>query len=142
MTEHDEQHTDRQLSEEAVGALRQRLRDDGWRSDVGWATVGSGSAAIAQGEARRTIAYLASLRAVDGGAAKVWQEGDVPAPPEADAREVLVTGDDDSEWHSEVLEAPAETVVNVGRSDAEELEGSGGEGSGETGSGSSASRVA
>lgn len=103
--------TDRQLSEEEAGELRQRLRESGWSSDLAWANVGSGSAATAQGEARRTIVYLASLRAVDGGAAKVWQEGDVPAPAEADAREVFVTSDEDSEWHSEVLEAPATTVA-------------------------------
>lgn len=106
-----EQDTDRQLSEEAAGELRQRLREEGWSSDLAWATVGSGSASTAQGDERRTIAYLASLRAVDGGAPKIWQEGDVPAPAEADAREVLVTSEDDSEWHSEVLEAPATTVT-------------------------------
>lgn len=106
-----EQDTDRQLSEEAAGELRQRLREDGWSSDLAWATVGSGSASTAQDDERRTIAYLASLRAVDGGAPKVWQEGDVPAPAEADAREVLVTSANDSEWHSEVLEAPATTVT-------------------------------
>lgn len=106
-----EQDADRQLSEEAAGELRQRLREEGWSSDLAWATVGSGSASTAQGDERRTIAYLASLRAVDGGAPKIWQEGDVPAPAEADAREVFVTFANDSEWHSEVLEAPATTVT-------------------------------
>lgn len=115
-----EQNTDRQLSEEAAGGLRQRLREEGWSSDLAWATVGSGSASTAQGDERRTIAYLASLRAVDGGAPKVWQQGDVPAPAEADAREVLVTSDDDSEWHSEVLEAPATTVTESPDSHDEE----------------------
>lgn len=107
-----EEDTDQQLSPEVAGELRQRLREDGWRSDMGWAKVGAGSAALAQQDARRTIAYLASLRAIDGGAGKVWQEGDVPAPAEADAREVFVARAADTEWHSEVLEAPATTVAS------------------------------
>lgn len=106
-----EEQTERQLTEEAAGELRQRLRDEGWRADAGWTAVGSGSAVQAEGETKRTLAYLASVRAVDGGAAKLWKEGDVPVPAEADAREVLVARAGDSEWHSEVLEAPAVTVA-------------------------------
>lgn len=106
-----EQHIDQQLTEEAAGELRQRLRREGWQADVGWAEVGSGTAASTLDETRRTLAYLASVRAVDGGAAKLWKEGDVPAPAEADAREVLIARPDDSEWHSEVFEAPAVTVA-------------------------------
>lgn len=106
--------TDRTHHAEDVGELRQRLREHGWRSDLGWSDVGSGSAQTAtdgaQGEARRTIAYLATLRAVDGGAGRVWKEGDVPAPPQADAREVLIATPGAPDWYSEVLEAPAETV--------------------------------
>lgn len=111
MTQND---TDRQLTAEAVGELRERLRAQGWSSDLGWTMVGSRSAlaVAADGEARRTVAYLASLRAIDGGASGVWKDGDVPAPPEADAREVLTARPGDSDWHSELLEAPVENVAS------------------------------
>lgn len=99
------------MDAETAGALREQLREAGWRSDLAWALVGVGHAGTVQGEARRTIAYLPSLRAVDGGASKVWQDGDVPAPAVADAREVFVTRPDDTEWHSESLEAPARTIA-------------------------------
>lgn len=100
---------------EEAGEVRQRLRQEGWQADLGWADVGAGSAAAAvraagDREARRTIAYLASLRALDQGAARVWKDGDVPAPPEADAREVMVAEPDLADWRSEVFEAPVETV--------------------------------
>jgi hypothetical protein len=103
---------------EAAGEVRQRLRRAGWQSDFAWIEVGAGTApaavhAAGEEEARRTIAYLASLRSVDQGAARVWREGDVPAPHEADAREVMVAGPDVADWHSEVFEAPAETVEHV-----------------------------
>lgn len=96
---------------ETAGALRERLRNEGWRSDLAWAVIGSGSAATVSGEARRTVVYLGSLREVDGGAGKLWKPGDVPAPPVADAREVFLTRPGDTEWHSHRLEAPATTVV-------------------------------
>lgn len=112
--------TDRQLTEEAAGELRQQLRRDGWRSDLAWAAVGVGGAVSAEAEARRTIAYLASVRAVDGGSARIWKEGDVPAPVEADAREVFVAHADGTEWHSETLEAPALTVAGTSAPELEE----------------------
>lgn len=104
---------------EAAGEVRQRLLHEGWQSDLGWAEVGSGSAiaavrAAGEAEARRTIAYLASLRAVDRGAARVWKEGDVAAPAEADAREVMVAEPDAEDWRSETFEAPVETVESAG----------------------------
>ncbi|QBI19803.1 hypothetical protein ER308_09705 [Egibacter rhizosphaerae] len=102
--------SDRQLTEQAAGELRERLRNEGWSSDLGWTSVGSGSAG-AYDEAHRTIAYLTSVRAVDGGASRMWKDGDVPAPPEADAREVFTAREDDTEWHSELLEAPVETTA-------------------------------
>lgn len=100
---------------EEAGEVRQRLRQEGWQADLGWADVGAGSAAAAvraagDREARRTIAYLASLRALDHGAPRVWKDGDVPVPPEADAREVMVAEPDLADWRSEVFEAPVETV--------------------------------
>lgn len=107
--------TDRALTAEEAGELRARLRSQGWSSDCGWVTVGARSAisavrAAGGGETRRTIAYLATLRSVDGGAPRVWKDGDVPAPPEADAREVMVADDEANEWQSETFEAPAATV--------------------------------
>lgn len=99
---------------QAAGTLRQRLRNEGWRSDLAWAVIGSGSAATVSGEARRTVVYLGSLREVDGGAAKLWRPGDVPAPAVADAREVFITRPGDTEWHSHRLEAPATTVTPSG----------------------------
>ncbi len=100
---------------EEAGEVRQRLRQEGWQADLGWADIGTGSAAAAvraagDREARRTIAYLASLRALDQGAPRVWKDGDVPVPPEADAREVMVAEPDLADWRSEVFEAPVETV--------------------------------
>jgi hypothetical protein len=96
---------------EAAGELRQRLRAAGWRTDVGWSDVGSRSAQVAvQGAGgaptRRTIAYVPRLRAVDGGAGRLWMDGDVAAPPEADAREVMIARPDSDEWQSETFEAP------------------------------------
>lgn len=108
---------------EEAGEVRQRLRQEGWQADLGWADVGAGSAAAAvraagDREARRTIAYLASLRALDQGAPRVWKDGDVPAPPEADAREVMVAEPDLADWRSEIFEAPVETV-EAGATDTE-----------------------
>lgn len=102
----------------AAGEVRQRLLHQGWQSDLGWAEVGAGSAVAAvraagEAEARRTIAYLASLRALDRGAARVWKEGDVAAPAEADAREVMVAEPHADDWRSEVFEAPVETVEDA-----------------------------
>jgi hypothetical protein len=107
--------TDRPQTPEAAGELRQQLRDLGWRSDLGWVSVGSGSAQAAVkaadgADARRTIAYFPAIRALDGGALRLWRDGDVPVPPEADAREVMVATADGFDWLSEVLEAPATTV--------------------------------
>lgn len=102
---------------EAAGALRQRLRNEGWRSDVAWAVIGSGSAATISGEAHRTVIYLGSLRDVDGGAGKLWKPGDVPAPAVADAREVFRTRPGDTEWHSHRLEAPPLTICADDRSE-------------------------
>ena len=101
---------------EAAGELRQQLRAAGWRTDVGWCDVGSRSAQVAVrgaagGPSRRTLAYVPALRALDGGASKLWMAGDVPAPPEADAREVMVALPDADEWQSEVFEAPVERVA-------------------------------
>lgn len=104
-----DQLTQEPTDSQTAGALRGQLRDAGWRSDLGWAVVGSGSAATVSGEAYRTVVYLSSLRNVDGGAARVWKPGDVPAPAVADAREVFVTRPGDTEWHSQSLE-PAPTV--------------------------------
>ena len=108
------QQTERALTPEEVGELRERMREHGWRSDVGWMAVGTGSSAMtarSQGESvRRTIAYLPSLRAIDGGASRLWKDGDVPAPKEADAREVMIAEPDSTDWQSESLEAPVETV--------------------------------
>ncbi|GEM_PF-3477211 len=106
--------TDRALTTEEAGELRARLRSEGWSSDCGWVTVGARSAISAiratGGETRRTIAYLATLRSIDGGAPRVWKDGDVPAPPEADAREVMMADGEANEWQSETFEAPAATV--------------------------------
>lgn len=109
--------TETRTREEAVGELRQQLLAAGWRSDFRWSDVGSATASAAVraagGEAtRRTIAYLSSLRAVDGGAAKVWMDGDVPAPRQADAREVMLATPADSDWQSETFEAPVVTVAD------------------------------
>lgn len=100
---------------EAAGEVRQRLRSEGWQADLGWLEVGVGSAPAAvrvagETSARRTVAYLASLRSLDQGAARVWKEGDVPAPSEADAREVMIAEPQADDWRSEVFEAPAETI--------------------------------
>jgi hypothetical protein len=108
-------HIDRPDTPEAAGELRHRLRVEGWQSDVTWTEVGSRSAesavrASGGAEVRRTVAYLASVRAVDGGAPKVWKDGAVPVPPQADAREVMLATSGVTDWISEVLEAPAETV--------------------------------
>jgi hypothetical protein len=79
---------------ERIERLLDRLREEGWQSDFAWTEIGSGSAQAAVrsgdgGTARRTIAYLPSVRAADGGAGRVWKTGDVPVPAEADAREAL-----------------------------------------------------
>ncbi len=100
---------------QAAGALRHRLRIEGWQSDLTWVEVGSRSAsgavrAAGGADVRRTIAYLASLRALDGGAPRLWKEGAVPVPPQADAREVMLATEDVTDWMSEVLEAPATTI--------------------------------
>lgn len=105
------QAPDRPTDPQAAGALRQQLRSEGWRSDLAWAVIGSGSAATVSGEARRTVVYLPSLRDADGGAAKLWKPGDVPAPAVADAREVFRTRPGETEWHSHRLEAPATTLT-------------------------------
>ena len=107
--------TERPRSAEAAGEARLRLRAEGWRSDLAWSAVSSGSApaavrAAGGASARRTIAYVPALRALDGGAGKVWKEGDVPAPPEADAREVMRATAEGYDWESEVFEAPPEAV--------------------------------
>ena len=112
----DTEGAERALTPEEVGELRERLRQDGWRSDVGWVSVGVGASAQVSQEGqepvRRTIAYLPSLRAVDGGAARLWKDGDVPAPRQADVREVMVADPQASDWHSETFEAPVTTVVH------------------------------
>lgn len=100
---------------EAAGEVRQRLLSEGWQSDLAWLEVGVGSASAAvrvagDGPARRTVAYLASLRALDRGAPSVWKDGDVPAPREADAREVMLAEPHATDWRSEVFEAPVTTV--------------------------------
>lgn len=114
---------------EAAGEVRQRLLHEGWQSDLGWVEVGAGSAiaavrAAGEAEARRTIAYLASLRALDQGAARVWKEGDVAAPAEADAREVMVAEPNADDWRSEVFEAPVETVEEAPEQASDEASGS------------------
>lgn len=100
---------------EVAGEVRQHLRSEGWQADLYWTEIGVGSAPVAVRAAggvaaRRTIIYLVSLRSVDQGAARLWKEGDVPAPPEADAREVMVAEPGEAEWQSETFEAPAEVV--------------------------------
>ena len=107
------------VTADAAGQLRERLRAAGWRADVRWTAVGSGSAAAAvaaaeaarQAPPTRTIAYLSSLRTIDGGAPRVWTEGDVAVPHVADAREVMSAHD--GEWISHTLEAPARTVASL-----------------------------
>lgn len=104
-----ETHTQTPADETAAGELRQRLREEGWQADLAWAKVSSGTATQAVhasgGEpVRRTIAYLSSVRKIDGGASQLWKEGDVASPPEADAREVMVATPDDPDWHSEHFE--------------------------------------
>lgn len=114
---------------EAAGEVRQRLLQQGWQSDLGWVEVGAGSAiaavrAAGEAEARRTIAYLASLRALDRGAPRVWKEGDVAAPAEADAREVMVAEPNADDWRSEVFEAPVETVEDAPGEGSDDSSGS------------------
>jgi hypothetical protein len=109
----------------AAGELRQVLRERGWRADLAWVEVGSRAAAAAVGAAdgaavRRTIVYLPSLRALDGGALQLWREGDVPAPAVADVREVMVAVDGVDEWTSEAFEVPPARVE-----DGAEAEGAG-----------------
>lgn len=101
-----------------AGRLRERLRAEGWSADLAWATVGSGSAAWEDGASRRTIAYLSSLHREDGGARRLWHDGDVAVPPVADAREVMVAMRDSGEWMSETLEAPP-VLVDDAEADAE-----------------------
>jgi hypothetical protein len=97
---------------EAAGELRQRLRERGWRTDLAWVEVGSRSATgavrAAGGDVRRTVAYIPALRAIDRGALQMWKDGDVPVPPIADVREVMVATSGVDEWISEVFEAPPE----------------------------------
>lgn len=112
-------HNELAETPQAAGELRHRMRDDGWQSDLTWVEVGSRSASgavrAAGGEdVRRTVAYLASLRALDGGAPRVWKEGAVPVPAQADAREVMVATEGVTEWISEVLEAPVTTTSDEG----------------------------
>jgi hypothetical protein len=99
---------------EAAGALRMRLRDNGWRADLAWVEVGrrSATAAVrAAGEdVRRTIAYLPSLSALDGGTPRLWRDGDVPVPAAADVREVMLATEDCEDWISETFEVPAQRV--------------------------------
>lgn len=102
----NDQLTHRPTDSQTAGALRQQLRDEGWRSDLAWVVVGSGSAATVSGRAHRTVVYLGSLQDVDGGASRLWKPGNVPAPAVADAREVFMTRPGDTEWYSESLEAP------------------------------------
>lgn len=103
---------------EAAGALRHTLRARGWRTDLAWAEVGARSAAAAvraaDGEdVRRTIAHLPSLRALDGGAPRVWCAGDVPVPAVADVREVMLATDGADEWLSEHFEVPPAHIEPV-----------------------------
>lgn len=112
---------------EAAGEVRQRLRGEGWQSDLGWLEVGVGSAPAAvrvagDTPARRTVAHLASLRALDQGAPRVWKDGDVPAPREADAREVMLAEPHANDWRPEVFEAPVETVEGEGSDSADDAE--------------------
>lgn len=114
--------TDRQLTEEAAGELRQRLREEGWSSDMGWLPVGVGSAPgasrAAGGTTRRTVAHLPSVRAIDGGAPRVWKDGDVAVPSEADAREVMVAETEADDWQPETFEVPPEQVFDPEDADA------------------------
>jgi hypothetical protein len=110
--------TDRPNTVTAAGELRQTLRDRGWRSDLAWIEVGARSAsgavhAAGGGEARRTVAYLSAVRALDGGALRLWKDGAVPVPPQADVREVMLATAGVEEWISELFEAPATTVETV-----------------------------
>ncbi len=101
-----------------AGMLRERLRAQGWSADLAWAMVGSGSAAWEDGASRRTIAYLSSLHREDGGARRLWHDGNVAVPPIADAREVMVAMPDSGEWMSETLEAPPALVDDEGAAEA------------------------
>jgi hypothetical protein len=107
--------TARPQTARAAGELRQLLRERGWRADLAWAEVGSRSAsgavtAAGGADVRRTIAYLPSLRALDGGTLRLWRDGDVPVPAAADVREVMVATAGAEDWHSETFEAPAARV--------------------------------
>ncbi len=100
---------------QAAGELRQTLRDRGWRADLAWAEVGarsaSGAVSAARGaDVRRTIAYVPALRALDGGTPRLWKDGDVPVPPVADVREIMLATQGVAEWISEIFEAPPERV--------------------------------
>jgi hypothetical protein len=98
----------------AAGELRQTLRQVGWRADLAWADVGSRSAGAAVraggGAVRRTIAYVPALKTLDGGALRLWKNGDVAVPAVADVREVMLAVDGSDEWISEVFEAPPSRV--------------------------------
>lgn len=103
------------MSAEQAGHLRQLLREQGWRTDLGWVEVGARSASMAVraasgGDVRRTIAYVPGLRSLDGGAPRLWKQDDVPVPPVADVREVMVATGGSDEWMTESFEVPPERV--------------------------------
>ena len=99
---------------QGAGALRVRLREGGWSSDLSWVEVGSrtatGAVRTAGGDVRRTIAYLPSLSAVDRGTPRLWKDGDVPVPSAADVREVMLATEGSDDWLSEAFEAPPERI--------------------------------
>jgi hypothetical protein len=107
--------TARPTTATAAGELRQTLRQVGWRADLAWADVGSRSAGAAVraaggGAVRRTIAYVPALKTLDGGALRLWKNGDVAVPLVADVREVMIAIEGSDEWTSEVFEAPPSRV--------------------------------
>lgn len=103
------------VTPEQAGELRQLLRGQGWRADLGWVEVGARSARMAAraaggGDVRRTIAYVPGLRSLDGGTSRLWKEHDVPVPPVAEVREVMLATDDSDEWMTESFEVPPARV--------------------------------
>jgi hypothetical protein len=111
--------TTRPQTVQHAGELRHTLRERGWRADLAWVEVGArsagGAVSAADGaDVRRTIAYVPALRALDGGTPRLWKDGDVPVPPVADVREIMLATQGIDEWISEVFEAPPERVESDG----------------------------